>query len=202
VADGLATYERRRGWVGHEGPGKLENVLASGVAIAEYKHPTGRGSPGPAITSMPSSPVSCPWRFAPAWALKRYSWSRRLEMDRPALRRRPRHSRRHHLRSPGRRHRGKARRATLEQDSGAEGALMAMDNTTGDVLAMVGGRDYALSQFNRATQAERQTGSSFKPTSTPPPSRKAPSPPTSLSTGRSASAATPPTTTKTTTRAP
>ena len=58
---------------------------------------------------------------------------------------------------------GTARRATLEQDSGAQGALMAIDNTTGDVLAMVGGRDYALSQFNRATQAERQTGSSFKP---------------------------------------
>jgi penicillin-binding protein 1A len=58
---------------------------------------------------------------------------------------------------------GKQRRATLEQDSGAEGALMAMDNSTGDILAMVGGRDYALSQFNRATQAERQTGSSFKP---------------------------------------
>ncbi len=54
-------------------------------------------------------------------------------------------------------------RASLEQDSGAEGALLAMDNTSGDVLAMVGGRDYALSVFNRATQAERQTGSSFKP---------------------------------------
>jgi penicillin-binding protein 1A len=54
-------------------------------------------------------------------------------------------------------------RATLEQDSGAQGSLMAVDNTTGDVLAMVGGRDYALSQFNRATQAQRQTGSSFKP---------------------------------------
>jgi penicillin-binding protein 1A len=40
---------------------------------------------------------------------------------------------------------------------------MAIDNTTGDILAMVGGRDYALSQFNRATQSERQTGSSFKP---------------------------------------
>ena len=38
-----------------------------------------------------------------------------------------------------------------------------MENTSGDVLAMVGGRDYALSSFNRATQAERQTGSSFKP---------------------------------------
>jgi penicillin-binding protein 1A len=58
---------------------------------------------------------------------------------------------------------GTSHRATLEQDSGAQGALMAVDNTTGDVLAMVGGRDYALSQFNRATQAERQTGSSFKP---------------------------------------
>jgi penicillin-binding protein 1A len=40
---------------------------------------------------------------------------------------------------------------------------MAIDNTTGDILAMVGGRDYSLSQFNRATQSERQTGSSFKP---------------------------------------
>ncbi len=58
---------------------------------------------------------------------------------------------------------GTSRRATLEQDSGAQGAMMAIDNTNGDVLAMVGGRDYALSQFNRATQAERQTGSSFKP---------------------------------------
>jgi len=56
-----------------------------------------------------------------------------------------------------------ARRATLEQDSGVQGSLLAIDNTTGDILAMVGGRDYALSQFNRATQAERQTGSSFKP---------------------------------------
>jgi len=58
---------------------------------------------------------------------------------------------------------GSARRASLEQDSGAQGSLMAIDNTSGDVLAMVGGRDFALSQFNRATQSERQTGSSFKP---------------------------------------
>jgi penicillin-binding protein 1A len=40
---------------------------------------------------------------------------------------------------------------------------MAIDNANGEVLAMVGGRDFALSQFNRATQAERQVGSSFKP---------------------------------------
>jgi penicillin-binding protein 1A len=58
---------------------------------------------------------------------------------------------------------GSARRTTLEQDSGVEGALMAIDNTSGDVLALVGGRDYALSVFSRATQARRQVGSSFKP---------------------------------------
>ena len=50
----------------------------------------------------------------------------------------------------------------LEQDSGAQASMMAVDNANGEVVAMVGGRDFALSQFNRATQAERQTGSSFK----------------------------------------
>ena len=54
-------------------------------------------------------------------------------------------------------------KASLEQDSGAQASLMAVDNASGEVLAMVGGRDFALSQFNRATQAERQVGSSFKP---------------------------------------
>jgi penicillin-binding protein 1A len=54
-------------------------------------------------------------------------------------------------------------RATLEEDSGAEGSLMAIDNVTGDVMAMVGGRDFNLSQYNRAIQAERQVGSAFKP---------------------------------------
>jgi penicillin-binding protein 1A len=56
-----------------------------------------------------------------------------------------------------------ALRATLQQDSGAQASMMAVDNASGEVLAMVGGRDFALSQFNRATQAQRQVGSSFKP---------------------------------------
>ena len=42
-------------------------------------------------------------------------------------------------------------------------SMMAVDNASGEVLAMVGGRDFALSQFNRATQSEREVGSSFKP---------------------------------------
>ncbi len=51
----------------------------------------------------------------------------------------------------------------LRQIPKVEGALVAMDPHTGRVLAMVGGWSYSKSQFNRATQAERQPGSSFKP---------------------------------------
>jgi len=46
---------------------------------------------------------------------------------------------------------------------GLQVALVAMDAKTGDVLAMIGGRDYAMSQLNRATDAKRQPGSVFKP---------------------------------------
>ena len=46
---------------------------------------------------------------------------------------------------------------------GAEVSLVAIDPRNGDVLAMVGGRDYAASQFNRAANARRQPGSAFKP---------------------------------------
>lgn len=44
-----------------------------------------------------------------------------------------------------------------------QGALVALDPKTGNVLAMVGGRDYAESQLNRVTDARRQPGSTFKP---------------------------------------
>ncbi len=44
-----------------------------------------------------------------------------------------------------------------------QGALLAMDPTNGHVIAMVGGRDFNESHFNRAFQAKRQSGSAFKP---------------------------------------
>ncbi len=47
--------------------------------------------------------------------------------------------------------------------AGAEASLLAIDPRTGEVLALVGGRDYGASQFNRATDAHRQPGSAFKP---------------------------------------
>ncbi|MGE3274357.1 MAG: penicillin-binding protein 1A [Vicinamibacterales bacterium] len=44
-----------------------------------------------------------------------------------------------------------------------QAALVAMDPRTGEVRALVGGRDFSASKFNRATQARRQPGSAFKP---------------------------------------
>ncbi|MGM0452073.1 MAG: penicillin-binding protein 1A [Thermodesulfobacteriota bacterium] len=49
------------------------------------------------------------------------------------------------------------------EDPGAQSALVSIDVNTGGIVAMVGGRDYAESPYNRATTARRQPGSAFKP---------------------------------------
>jgi penicillin-binding protein 1A len=51
----------------------------------------------------------------------------------------------------------------LEQPPAIEGALVAIDNHTGDIRALVGGFSFTRSKFNRATQAARQMGSTVKP---------------------------------------
>jgi len=53
------------------------------------------------------------------------------------------------------------RREALEEK--LQGAILVMQPETGHILAMVGGRNYSVSQFNRITQAQRQPGSAFKP---------------------------------------
>jgi penicillin-binding protein 1A len=53
--------------------------------------------------------------------------------------------------------------ASLEQAPQIEGAVIAIENRTGQILAMVGGHSFQRSEFNRATQALRQVGSTFKP---------------------------------------
>ncbi len=159
VLDGLAVYERRHGWKGH-----LENVLAEGLTLDGYRHPdwamnSHAGDYEHALV-MRVMPLEILARVGdeeivllpPDW-----QWTGQRLGDALV---KPGDVIYVHLSDAME---GTMRRATLEQDSGAQGALMAIDNTSGDVLAMVGGRDFALSQFNRATQAERQVGSSFKP---------------------------------------
>jgi penicillin-binding protein 1A len=53
--------------------------------------------------------------------------------------------------------------AVLARTPPVQGGLVAIDPETGRMLAMVGGYDYGISQFNRATQARRQIGSAIKP---------------------------------------
>jgi 1A family penicillin-binding protein len=54
---------------------------------------------------------------------------------------------------------GRVRRGSSE----LQGAIVVLEAKTGDVLALVGGRDPAVSRYNRATRAQRQVGSAFKP---------------------------------------
>jgi penicillin-binding protein 1A len=159
VLDGLATYERRHGWKGH-----LENVLGDGVELASYKHPDWTQSIAAGAyfhalvmeVSRTKMTVRIGGQSAtmtyPDWAWTGQTWANGLAKAGDIVYVK--------VASAGP---AKALHVVLEQDSGAQGSLMAMDNANGEVVAMVGGRDFALSQFNRATQAERQVGSSFKP---------------------------------------
>ena len=159
VANGLVVYEHRRGWKGN-----LENVLANGGTLAGYKHPDWAVATGPGdyvhalVTRV--LPLEIHARVGSEEILivpPDWQWTGQHSADGLV---KPGDVIYVHLLPTSE---GTARRATLEQDSGVQGALMAMDNTSGDVLAMVGGRDYETSVFNRATQAQRQVGSSFKP---------------------------------------
>src|SRR5712672_522193 len=158
VLDGLSTYERRHGWKGH-----LENVAAQGSTIEKYQHPDWDEEPevnGYIHALVTSSGIGIATlkfgRYAAAIGQADVSWTQGKVQN--LL------------------HTGDicyvkilsltpngAARVSLEQDSGAQGALLAIDNATGGIKAMVGGRDFSQSKFDRATQALRQVGSSFKP---------------------------------------
>lgn len=58
---------------------------------------------------------------------------------------------------------GAITKVKLEQDPEIDGALVAIEVGSGEIVAMVGGYDYDASEFNKATQAKRQLGSGFKP---------------------------------------
>jgi penicillin-binding protein 1A len=158
VLDGLAAYERRRGWKGH-----LENVLAEHFLLATYEHPDWDDDPGiddyvhALVTAVSPGAAAVKFgRYAANLPSADVAWTQHKLLD---------------VMKPGDiiyvkilslGSEGKAR-VSLEQDSGAQGALLAIDNASGEIKAMVGGRDFNASKFNRATQAQRQVGSSFKP---------------------------------------
>ena len=98
-------------------------------------------------------------RYHADLAREGYAWTRRDVGGRPvqAGRSRSRSRSRSSTRRPA------TATVTLEQTPLVEGALVAIDNRTGQIKAMVGGWSFNRSKFNRAVQAYRQLGSTFKP---------------------------------------
>jgi penicillin-binding protein 1A len=158
VLNGVAAYERRHGWKDH-----LRNVVASGLALDDYEDADWDDEPEPnsyvhalVLRVNPGSATVKFGRYRAVLSQQDAAWTQKklqslfkvgdlcyvkiisLSADSTA-------------------------HVSLEQDSGAQGALIALDNATGEIKAMVGGRDFSESKFNRATQALRQVGSSFKP---------------------------------------
>ena len=158
VLDGLAAYEHRHGW-----KGQLENILAQGIVPNRYhdadwdSEPEVNGYIHALVTGAGSGIATLRFgRYTAAIGQPDVAWTRQkiqamLKVGDIC------YVKILALSANG------AARVSLEQDSGTQGALVAIDNATGAIKAMVGGRDFNDSKFNRATQALRQVGSSFKP---------------------------------------
>jgi penicillin-binding protein 1A len=159
ILDNTANYERRHGWKGH-----LENVVLEGYDLETYRHPDwsqsrDKGSyfHGLVVSVSPRRVVVKLGSKQVVLTPDDWKWTQNQDGDSFLRNGDIVYVRIESVSPDGTLH------ASLQQDSGAQASMMAVDNSNGEVLAMVGGRDFALSQFNRATQAQRQVGSSFKP---------------------------------------
>ena len=157
VLDGLAAYEKRHGW-----KSRLPNAIALGIPLDKYQHPDWdidpevNGYTHALVTAVSAGSADIRFgRYRSKITQGDAAWTKMKISDILAV--------------------GDivyvkilslfddSAKVSLEQDSGAQGGLVAIDNASGEIKAMVGGRDFEDSKFNRATQAMRQTGSSFKP---------------------------------------
>ncbi len=158
VRDGLHAYDRRHGWRGH-----LTNILRDRLGtLADYQaddwpSPIEKGEYVTGLVTAVTNQAAKIRLGAYHATLEPadYAWTG-ASTARELLR-------------PGdlavvyvRAISGKTAQVRLEQQPAAQAALVAIQNDTGAVKAMVGGLSFQQSKFNRATQAMRQVGSSFK----------------------------------------
>jgi penicillin-binding protein 1A len=158
VDDGLHAYERRHGWRGH-----LTNILTEHLGTIrsyqadDWKRPLKKDEYVTALVTA-VGPRDARLRIKSDYALltpPEFAWTQ--------------------FRSPEQflkvgdlvqvqivGLRGHEAQVTLQQRPRAEGALVSIDNATGAIRALVGGYSFARSKFDRATQAHRPVGSSFK----------------------------------------
>ena len=159
IRDGLHTYDRRHGW-----RGKLPNVLKDNLGKLDtyedddWRHPIEKGSyvtglvlavddKGATIKIGPYRAILSPSEMAWTGHKKPNEILTVGDLAQFSIQ---------ELRET-------TARVQLEQQPAPQAAMIAIENATGEIKAMVGGYSFEDSKFNRATQAFRQVGSSFKP---------------------------------------
>ena len=157
VYDGLHAYDRRHGW-----RGDLHNIDAKSAAdLNAYQDPDWRApiEKGDYLNALVLSATDKSatlrlGKYKAVLAPADFAWT-----SRPA----------NQLLKPGdialvnvKDISGDTAKVELEQDPGPQSAMIALDNGSGEVKAMIGGYSFRDSKFNRAVQAQRQVGSSFK----------------------------------------
>src|ERR1700704_6658876 len=158
VRDGLHSYDRRHGWRAN-----LPNIIRDNLgAIASYedddwRRPIEKGTytTGLVVSVEDKNATIKIGTYRAILSPADFAWTGRKKAS--------------DLLKPGdlaqfsiQELRETTARVQLEQQPGPQGAMVAIDNPTGEIKAMVGGYSFEDSKFNRVTQAFRQVGSSFK----------------------------------------
>ncbi len=158
VRDGLHSYDRRHGW-----RGKLPNILRDNLGTLEnyedddWRRAIEKGTyvTGLVLSTEEKGATVKIGNYRAILAPADFAWTGRKKASDLLL--------------PGdlaqfsiQELRENTARVQLEQQPGPQAAMVAIDNPTGEIKAMVGGYSFEDSKFNRATQAYRQVGSSFK----------------------------------------
>ncbi len=159
IRDGLHTYDRRHGW-----RDKLANILKDNLGKLDsyedddWRHPVEKGNyvTGLVLAVEDKSATIKIGNYRALLSPLDFAWTG--------------HKKANEILSPGdlaqfsiQDLRETTARVQLEQQPTPQAAMIAIDNATGEIKAMVGGYSFEDSKFNRATQAFRQVGSSFKP---------------------------------------
>ena len=158
--DGLRRIDRARGW-----RKARRNIVQEGHKIETFRHarwdrPMRDGQVVPAIVTAADGPSITARAGGLTATIDRqgFAWTRKTSPAQLASR-----GDLIEVRLAGVNADAKTATGSLEQPPVVEGAILAIDNRTGQIRALSGGFSFERSKFNRATQAYRQVGSAFKP---------------------------------------
>ena len=158
VRDGLHSYDRRHGW-----RGKLTNILKDNLGKIDnyededWRHPVEKGSyvTGLVLAVDDKNATIKIGSYRAILSPSEVAWTGHKKLSEILVVGDLAQFFVQELRET-------TARVQLEQQPAPQAAMIAIDNSTGEIKAMVGGYSFEDSKFNRATQAYRQVGSSFK----------------------------------------